>query len=111
MTSLEERVVNMNEYLKNHFIKFEQSLTSDVVKYCIKGFQCDAWILLGDMKLTSFLKQLISDVSIILFVFNTNEIKSLQFLVEEWGPIVNKSESNDVNIQIRFLVRTGSGLK
>lgn len=78
----------------------------DVIKYQINRYGYDAWIIIGDVKPTLLLKKLISDVQIILFVFNADDPETLDFLNEGWGPIFDKSKPKISQTQQRFLIGT-----
>lgn len=116
LLSLEESVINICKKSKHdskyiHIIKNDEdikTITPDVKKYTINEHKFDVWAIIGDVKPTLLLKNLIASTKIILFVFNLKNLISLDFLNEGWFPIFEKIDKSTLKNQERFLIATGN---
>ena len=90
---LEEQVLSLQKNQNLNQIK--KSDIPDVIKYKINGYQSDAWVIIGDVKPTLLLKDLISKTKIIIFVFNLKDSESLRYLLEGWLPIIEKVDKSE----------------
>ena len=91
---LEEKVIKQ---------KINVSSQPNVVKYSIEGCNWDAWVISGNVKPTFLLKKLISQMKIIIFVFNAQKQETLMFLNEGWFHIVKQSiEDNQSPIRLLY---------
>lgn len=107
LLELEKYVINMGENASqrsknNEINKDYDPKEPDVKKYT--NHNIDFWTILGDVKPTLLLKNLISDARLVFFVFNIENEIALDFLTEGWEPIANKVPKSD--IQKRILIGT-----
>lgn len=102
---LEEKIINIG-CDKNAYQKIDLNNISnpDVKKIRIQGYDCFAYVILGDVEPNPSLKILISKKKLILFIFNLTIPETLDFLNLEWGPIIDQTKIYDQNIQQRFLI-------
>ena len=109
LRSLEEDAINMQENSNKNAdrirrFKIETSDIPDVKRYRIENFGCDVWTIIGDVKPTLLLKELLFEANLIIFYFDRALLNSFNFLKEGWGPIINKVLSlNPIN-QKRILL-------
>lgn len=107
MHSLEEKILNIQKNPspnQTYNLEYNEFAEPDVKKCPINN--CDVWIILGNVKPTLLLKQLISQTNILLFVFNFSNFDTLAFLTEGWGPIVKKAGITKPEYQKRILIGT-----
>lgn len=111
LLKLEQKVIDFDNGTekKNLEKQIIDNPTPDVVKYKINGYDCYAWIILGDVKPTILLKKLLSNIEIIFFCFNLSEENSLAFLNDGWGPIYEKAK-NAIKDQKRFLIKINANI-
>ena len=91
LCSLEGKVVNNKiEYKKNQQPK--------VIKQPIKGTDFEAYLLVGNVKPSLQLKNVIPKAKIIFFTFNLSRPETLVFLNEGWKPVIERIDKmNQLN--------------
>lgn len=104
---LEQKVVNL---LNSNQENLQIGDFPDVVNTKINKYNYSVWVILGDVKPTLLLKNLISEASIIILCFNNSDPVSLDFLNEGWGPIYTKAlmnnQKNNFIDQKKILIET-----
>lgn len=106
LIDLQEKVINLSNNLQktDQKIIYDQKQMPDVIKYQIKNYNCDVWTIINDVKPTLLLKDLISKSQIILFFFYFSEPETLKYLVNGWGPIIDRVDKNKPKNQERLLI-------
>lgn len=106
--SVENQIINLSKNNskppKYKLTYDDDSKPPDVVKYSNEDYKCDVWTILGDVKPTLLLKNLLSEANLIIYIFNLSEPGKLAFLTEGWGPIIQKSIKTNSKNQERILL-------